>query len=81
MSKAYIVVLDHPYFAMTSATGTFSIDDIPPGTYHVRAWHPTLGLSDQTVTIVAGQPASLSLKLSRAPASPPAAATDTATKS
>jgi hypothetical protein len=77
-SKAYIVVLDHPYFAMTSATGTFSIDDVPPGTYHVRAWHPTLGLSDQTVTIVAGQPASLSLKLSSAPASAPAVAADTA---
>lgn len=71
-SKAYILVFDHPYYAITSATGTFSIDDIPPGTYHVRAWHPSLGLSDQTVTIVAGQPAGLALKLSSAPASPPA---------
>lgn len=71
-SKAYILVFDHPYFATTSATGTFSIDDIPPGNYHVRAWHPTLGLSDQTVTIVAGEPASLALKLSSAPASTPA---------
>lgn len=77
-SKAYILVFDHPYFAMTSATGTFSIDDIPPGTYHVRAWHPTLGLSDQTVTIVAGQPASLALKLSSAPASPAPITTATA---
>ncbi len=72
-SKAHVLVFDHPYFAMTSATGTFTIDDIPPGNYHVRAWHPTLGLSDQTVTIVAGQSASLSLKLSSAPASTPAA--------
>ena len=72
-SKAYILVFDHPYFATTSSTGAFSIDDIPPGTYHVRAWHPSLGLSDQTVTIVAGQPASLALKLSSAPASAPAA--------
>ena len=77
-SKAYVIVLDHPYFAMTSPTGTFSIDNIPPGTYHVRAWHPSLGLSDQTVTIVAGQPASLALKLSSAPASPPAVAPDSA---
>lgn len=77
-SKAYVLVFDHPYYAMTSATGTFSIDDIPPGAYHVRAWHPTLGISDQTVTIVAGQPASLALKLSSAPASAPAAAPATA---
>lgn len=73
-SKAYILVLDHPYFAMTAANGTFSIDDVPPGTYHVRAWHPSLGLSDQTVTITAGQPASLALKLTSAPASAPAIA-------
>ncbi|HUQ47006.1 MAG TPA: carboxypeptidase regulatory-like domain-containing protein [Gemmatimonadaceae bacterium] len=81
-SKAYIIVLDHPYYAMTSPTGTFSIDNIPPGTYQVRAWHPSLGLSDQTVTIVAGQPASLALKLSSAPASaPPVAPDSVATKS
>ena len=34
---------------------TFSIDDIPPGTYHVKAWHPLLGVAEQTVTIAAGQ--------------------------
>jgi hypothetical protein len=63
-TKAYILVFDHPYFATTAAGGTFSIDDVPPGTYHVRAWHPSLGLSDQTVTIAAGQSATLALKLS-----------------
>jgi len=69
-SKAYILVFDHPYFATTSSSGSFTIDDVPPGTYHVRAWHPSLGLSDQTVTITAGQSASLALKLSSAVASP-----------
>ena len=63
-SRAYILVFDHPYFATTAAGGTFSIDDVPPGTYHVRAWHPVLGLSDQTVTIVAGQSSTLAIKLS-----------------
>ncbi len=63
-TKAYILVFDHPYFATTAAGGTFSIDDVPPGTYHVRAWHPVLGLSDQTVTISGGQSATLALKLS-----------------
>jgi hypothetical protein len=77
-AKAYIVVLDHPYFATTSANGTFSIDGVPPGTYHVRAWHPSLGLSDQTVTVTAGQTANLAMKLSNAPAQAPAAATGAA---
>jgi hypothetical protein len=73
-SKAYILVFDHPYFATTAQGGTFSIDDVPPGTYHVRAWHPVLGLSDQTVTITAGQSSSLALKLSSAGAAPRAPA-------
>jgi hypothetical protein len=62
-SKATILVFDHPYFATTQATGTFAIEDVPAGTYHVRAYHPRLGLAEQQVTIAAGQPAALSFKL------------------
>lgn len=70
-SKAWIVVLDHPYFATSEKNGTFSIDDIPPGTYHVKAWHPLLGSAEQTVTIAVGQPASVALKIGApAPAAP-----------
>ncbi len=73
-SKAFILVFDHPYFAMTSSSGSFSIGDVPPGTYHVRAWHPSLGISDATVTIAAGQSASLAMKLASAGAAAAAAA-------
>ena len=67
-AKAHILVFDHPYFGTSEKIGIFSIDDIPPGTYHVKAWHPLLGVAEQSVTIAAGQPASVSLKLG-----PPAA--------
>lgn len=66
-SKAHILVIDHPYFAMTERSGSFTIDDVPPGTYRVKAWHPLLGIAEQTVTLGAGQPASLALKLAPAP--------------
>lgn len=69
-SKAHILVFDHPYFAMSEKSGTFSIDDVPPGTYHVKAWHPRLGVAEQTVTITAGQPVSIALKLGGAVAAP-----------
>jgi len=36
---AWIVLHDSPYFAVTDERGTFSIDDIPPGTYKVTMWH------------------------------------------
>lgn len=62
-SHAWLAVLDHPYFSMTNAAGTFSLDGVPPGKYHVRAWHPSFGVADDSVTVVAGQATSLALKL------------------
>ena len=49
--RAYIGVLDHPFFGVTGADGTFTLTGLPPGTYTVEAWHETLGTRTQTVTI------------------------------
>lgn len=68
-AKAWILVFDHPYFAVSDRSGAFSITDVPAGTYRVKAWHPHLGISESTVTVSGGQPASLGLKLSGAASS------------
>ncbi len=65
-AKAWILAFDHPYFATTDKGGAFAIDDVPPGAYHVKAWHPLLGVAEQTLNVVAGQPASLALRLIKA---------------
>lgn len=62
-SHAWLAVLDHPYYAMTNPAGVFTLDGVPPGKYHVRAWHPSFGIANDSVTVVAGQSASLALKL------------------
>ena len=49
--RAYIGVLDHPYFAVTGPDGAFSLKGLPPGTYTIEAWHETLGTETQSVTI------------------------------
>jgi plastocyanin len=49
--NAWVGVLDHPYFAVTGADGSFSLKGLPPGTYTVEAWHETLGTQTQSVTI------------------------------
>jgi plastocyanin len=36
--KAYIGVMRHPLFAVSSDTGAFEIKGVPPGTYTVVAW-------------------------------------------
>ena len=49
--NAFVGVLNHPYFAVTDATGTFTLKSLPAGTYTIEAWHEKLGTMTQTVTI------------------------------
>jgi plastocyanin len=37
--KSYIGVLRHPFYAVSSEDGSFTIKGVPPGTYTVAAWH------------------------------------------
>jgi hypothetical protein len=36
---AYLLVLDHPYFAVTDENGAFAMADVPPGKYKLTIWH------------------------------------------
>lgn len=48
--RAYLGVLDHPFFAVTAGDGEFVIQALPPGDYEIEAWHETLGTISQSVT-------------------------------
>jgi hypothetical protein len=80
-THAWIAVLDHPYFAQTSAAGTFSIDGIPAGKYHIRAWHPSLGFADDSVTVTAGQQTSVAFRIRPGATNGPAVPTQVPTES
>jgi hypothetical protein len=45
------LAVENPYYAVTGLEGTFSIPDLPPGTYRIKAWHPTLGEQERMVTV------------------------------
>jgi hypothetical protein len=36
---AWVVVLDHPFFAITNETGAFEIPNLKPGKYTLVTWH------------------------------------------
>jgi len=65
--NAYVGVLDHPYFAVTDASGSFTLKSLPPGTYTVEAWHEKLGTMTQTVTVAAKETKDISFTF-KAPA-------------
>jgi plastocyanin len=37
---AWVIVVDTPYFAKTSASGTAALKGLAPGDYHVSVWYP-----------------------------------------
>jgi plastocyanin len=58
--SAYVGVVAHPFFAVTDASGAFSMHGVPPGTYTVEAWHEKFGTKTATITIGPSQNGSLS---------------------
>ena len=55
--QAYIGVLDHPYFGVSDADGSFSISGLPAGDYTVTAWHSQLGEQTMSVSVADGETA------------------------
>ncbi len=61
--KGWLVVTDHPYYAVTDASGMFELAEVPAGSYILRFWHETLGEMTQDVTVEAGQLVSLTVEM------------------
>jgi hypothetical protein len=68
---AYLFVMDHPYFGVSAADGSFTIPDLPPGTYTLVAWHEKLGQREAQVTLGQGGAGSAAFTFSPTPAGSP----------
>ena len=53
--KTWVLVSDHPYFAVTDAKGNFSIEGIPAGTYEVVCWQEKFGKRTLTAEVTIGE--------------------------
>lgn len=62
---AYVGVVNHPFYDVTSQDGTFEISNLPPGTYTVEAWHEKLPPQTATVTIKGDETVSVDFTLKR----------------
>jgi plastocyanin len=49
--KANVGVLGHPLFAVSAKDGSYSIKNVPPGSYTLVAWHETFGEKSQNITV------------------------------
>jgi len=53
--SAYVVVIDNPYFGVTAKDGSFTINNVPPGTYKLKTWHEKLRSEEQEVKVEGGK--------------------------
>jgi len=70
--RAYIAVLDHPFFAITDEFGNYEIRGLPPGTYKLSVWHELLGEQEVEIKVASSETRTVDFNLdaSKANASP-----------
>lgn len=49
--RAWVVVADHPYYALSNDAGEFVLPNVPPGKYVLQIWQETLGTMSRDVTV------------------------------
>ena len=68
--SGYVVLFDHPFYAVTDADGSFEINDVPAGTYTLKSWHETFGELEEQVVVEPGKSTSLSFTFEASIAEP-----------
>ncbi len=51
---AVVAVIANPYFSVTGEDGSFSITNVPAGTYVVEAWHEKYGSQRKIISLKPG---------------------------
>ncbi len=52
--NVWAIPVRNPYYAVVNDDGTFSIGDVPAGTYKLKAFHQKLGFQTMDVTVAGG---------------------------
>jgi plastocyanin len=63
--ESHVAVLPNPFFSVTNSDGTFTVQNVPAGTYQVKTWHALLGERTASVTVTTGGEATLLLEYAR----------------
>jgi hypothetical protein len=66
--RGWVVVTEHPYYALTNEEGHFAFDNVPPGKYTLQVWQETLGAVSQEVTVTKGGANAFTIDMQKKPA-------------
>jgi len=63
--RGWVVVAEHPFYAVTNEQGEFALDNVPPGKYTLQVWQETLGTVTQDVTVGDKGPTTVNVAMPR----------------
>ena len=63
--SAYILVFNHPFFALTEPDGRYSILGVPPGAYTLRVWSELGTVEPRRVVVGDGEVVEMNLQVGR----------------
>jgi hypothetical protein len=61
----WVYAAEHPYYAVTKKDGTFSIPDVPPGSYTLVAWQEYTDATEVPVTVKAKETTQQTIELKK----------------
>ncbi len=63
--SAYVLVFNHPYFAVADEDGRYAIANVPPGSYTLKVWSEDERTDPRTVVVPDGQSVECDFRLER----------------
>ena len=63
--QAFVAILDHPFFSVTSESGKYDLTDLPSGKYTLEAWHEVYGTLTKEIEVKDSKPLKLDFTFTR----------------
>ena len=63
--SAYVLVFNHPYFAVADEDGRYTISGVPTGSYTLKVWSESGQADAKTIVVAAGQTVDCDFRLDR----------------
>jgi plastocyanin len=61
--RGWVVVAEHPFYAITDADGRFALPGLPPGRYTVRVWQERLGAISREIVVGDQDPTTITVEM------------------